>query len=42
MHGGVSYWRHGIERLVELAERGAQVIMVPGCDNRDPELDGVE
>ena len=38
VHGGVSYWRYGIERLVELAERGAQVIMVPGCDNPDPEL----
>jgi cobaltochelatase CobN len=38
VHGGVSYWRYGIERLVELTERGAQVIMVPGCDNPDPEL----
>lgn len=38
VHGGVSYWRYGIERLVELAERGARVIMVPGCDNPDPEL----
>ena len=38
VHGGVSYWRYGIERLVELAERGARVIMLPGCDNPDPEL----
>jgi len=38
VHGGVSYWRYGIERLVELGERGVQVIMVPGCDNPDPEL----
>ncbi|MDO9624971.1 MAG: cobaltochelatase subunit CobN [Pseudomonas sp.] len=38
VHGGVSYWRYGIERLVELAERGARVVMVPGCDNPDPEL----
>lgn len=38
VHGGVSYWRYGIERLVELAERGARVMMVPGCDNPDPEL----
>jgi len=41
VHGGVSYWRYGIERLVELAERGARVIMVPGCDNPDPELMGL-
>jgi len=38
VHGGVSYWRYGIERLVELAERGARVIMVPGDDSPDPEL----
>lgn len=41
VHGGVSYWRYGIERLVELAERGAQVIMVPGDDSPDPELSGL-
>ncbi|MBU1332031.1 MAG: cobaltochelatase subunit CobN [Gammaproteobacteria bacterium] len=41
VHGGVSYWRYGIERLVELAERGAQVAMMPGCDNPDPELMGL-
>lgn len=38
VHGGVSYWRYGIERLVELAERGVRVIMVPGDDSPDPEL----
>nr|MBP8172202.1 cobaltochelatase subunit CobN [Pseudomonas sp.] len=41
VHGGVSYWRYGIERLVELAERGAWVIMVPGDDSPDPELTGL-
>jgi cobaltochelatase CobN len=41
VHGGVSYWRYGIERLVELAERGARVIMVPGDDSPDPELTGL-
>ncbi len=38
VHGGVSYWRYGIERLVELGQRGATVIMVPGDDCADPEL----
>ncbi len=38
VHGGVSYWRYGIERLVELGARGARVIMVPGDDTPDPEL----
>jgi cobaltochelatase CobN len=38
VHGGVSYWRYGIERLVELGERGARIIMVPGDDSADPEL----
>ena len=38
VHGGVSYWRYGIERLVELAGLGAQVIMVPGDDQPDPQL----
>lgn len=32
VHGGVSYWRYGVERLVELGARGATVIMVPGDD----------
>ncbi|HWV08372.1 MAG TPA: cobaltochelatase subunit CobN, partial [Pseudomonas sp.] len=41
VHGGVSYWRYGIERLVELADRGAKVIMVPGDDSPDPELSGL-
>ncbi|MBX9914888.1 MAG: cobaltochelatase subunit CobN [Pseudomonadaceae bacterium] len=41
VHGGVSYWRYGVERLVELGACGAQVIMVPGCDNPDPELMGL-
>ncbi|WP_347505398.1 cobaltochelatase subunit CobN [Pseudomonas anguilliseptica] len=41
VHGGVSYWRYGIERVVELAERGARVIMVPGDDSPDPELMGL-
>ncbi|UUD62260.1 cobaltochelatase subunit CobN [Pseudomonas seleniipraecipitans] len=38
VHGGVSYWRYGIERLVELARQGKTLILVPGCDNPDPEL----
>jgi cobaltochelatase CobN len=38
VHGGVSYWRYGIERLVELAGRGAKLILVPGDDSPDPEL----
>ena len=38
VHGGLSYWRYGIERLVELAQRGAQLILVPGDDSPDPEL----
>ena len=38
LHGGVSYWRYGIERLVELAEAGATLILVPGDDRPDPEL----
>lgn len=39
LHGGIGYWRYGVERLGELAARGVQIIMVPGCDNPDPELD---
>ncbi len=38
LHGGIAYWRYGVERLVELAERGVQVILVPGDDRPDPEL----
>ncbi|MBO3277760.1 cobaltochelatase subunit CobN [Pseudomonas schmalbachii] len=38
VHGGVSYWRYGIERLVELGRQGATLILVPGDDSPDPEL----
>ncbi|WP_444437501.1 cobaltochelatase subunit CobN [Pseudomonas sp. A6] len=38
VHGGVGYWRYGIEQLVALAERGATLILVPGDDKPDPEL----
>jgi cobaltochelatase CobN len=38
VHGGVGYWRYGIEQLVALAERGARLILVPGDDRPDPEL----
>ncbi|MEB0046640.1 MULTISPECIES: cobaltochelatase subunit CobN [unclassified Pseudomonas] len=38
LHGGIGYWRYGVERLVELAERGVQLILVPGDDRPDPEL----
>ncbi|OEC58560.1 cobaltochelatase subunit CobN [Pseudomonas sp. ENNP23] len=38
VHGGVGYWRYGIEQLVALAERGATLILVPGDDRPDPEL----
>lgn len=38
LHGGVGYWRYGIERLVELGEAGATLILVPGDDRPDPEL----
>ncbi|MDF9773591.1 cobaltochelatase subunit CobN [Pseudomonas baetica] len=38
LHGGIAYWRYGIERLVELSQRGVQVILVPGDDRPDPEL----
>ncbi|MBC9250888.1 cobaltochelatase subunit CobN [Pseudomonas alcaligenes] len=41
VHGGVSYWRYGIERLVELAGQGAKLILVPGDDSPDPELTGL-
>ncbi|THG79282.1 cobaltochelatase subunit CobN, partial [Pseudomonas sp. A-1] len=38
LHGGVGYWRYGIERLVELGEASAILILVPGDDRPDPEL----
>ena len=38
LHGGIGYWRYGIERLVQLAERGVTLILVPGDDRPDPEL----
>ena len=38
LHGGVGYWRYGVEQLVELASRGVQLILVPGDDRPDPQL----
>jgi len=38
LHGGIGYWRYGIERLMQLAERGVTLILVPGDDRPDPEL----
>ena len=38
LHGGIGYWRYGVEQLVALAERGVQLILVPGDDRPDPEL----
>ncbi|EKT4455305.1 cobaltochelatase subunit CobN [Pseudomonas sp. CJQ_7] len=38
LHGGVGYWRYGVEQLFELAARGVQLILVPGDDRPDPEL----
>ncbi|MEB2869868.1 cobaltochelatase subunit CobN [Pseudomonas rhizosphaerae] len=38
LHGGIGYWRYGVEQLMQLAERDVQVILVPGCDRPDPEL----
>lgn len=38
LHGGIGYWRYGVEQLVELAGRGVQLILVPGDDRPDPEL----
>ncbi|MBX8530943.1 cobaltochelatase subunit CobN [Pseudomonas cichorii] len=38
LHGGIGYWRYGVERLMELAACGVQVILVPGDDRPDPEL----
>ncbi|WP_409272954.1 cobaltochelatase subunit CobN [Pseudomonas sp. KCJK9111] len=41
LHGGVGYWRYGVEQLVTLTERGVHVILVPGDDRPDPELTGL-
>ncbi|WAB95773.1 cobaltochelatase subunit CobN [Pseudomonas putida] len=41
LHGGVGYWRYGVQQLVELASRGVQLILVPGDDRPDPELTGL-
>ena len=38
LHGGIGYWRYGVERLVQLSEQGVQLILVPGDDRPDPEL----
>ncbi|SFB02935.1 cobaltochelatase CobN [Pseudomonas sp. NFIX10] len=38
LHGGIGYWRYGIERLMDLAGRGVKLILVPGDDRPDPEL----
>jgi cobaltochelatase CobN len=38
LHGGIAYWRYGVERLVQLSQRGVQLILVPGDDRPDPEL----
>jgi cobaltochelatase CobN len=38
LHGGIGYWRYGVERLVELSGQGVKLILVPGCDRPDPEL----
>ena len=35
LHGGVGYWRYGVEQLVALAAQGVQLILVPG-DDRAP------
>ena len=40
--GGKSYWPYGLERLREMAEEGAfQLIVLPGDDQADPQLDGL-
>ncbi|WP_313301697.1 cobaltochelatase subunit CobN [Pseudomonas sp.] len=41
LHGGVGYWRYGVEQLVELAAQGVELILVPGDDRPDPELTGL-
>ncbi|MBD1599270.1 cobaltochelatase subunit CobN [Pseudomonas typographi] len=38
LHGGVGYWRYGVERLLGLAEAGLRVVFVPGDDRPDPQL----
>lgn len=38
LHGGVGYWRYGVEQLLALAEAGLKVIFVPGDDRPDPQL----
>ncbi|MBV6286185.1 cobaltochelatase subunit CobN [Pseudomonas aegrilactucae] len=38
LHGGIGYWRYGVEQLVELAASGVHLILVPGDDRPDPEL----
>ena len=38
LHGGIGYWRYGVEQLLTLKARGVQLILVPGCDRPDPEL----
>ena len=38
LHGGIGYWRYGVEQLLTLAARGVKLIMVPGDDRPDPEL----
>ena len=38
LHGGIGYWRYGVEQLVALAGQGVQLILVPGDDRPDPEL----
>ncbi|MGC5702698.1 cobaltochelatase subunit CobN [Pseudomonas sp. NFXW11] len=38
LHGGIAYWRYGVEQLVELSRRGVQLILMPGDDRPDPEL----
>jgi cobaltochelatase CobN len=38
LHGGVGYWRYGVEQLLTLKTRGVKLILVPGDDRPDPEL----
>ena len=38
--GGVNYWKYGVERLAALCmERNIPLVMVPGDDQPDPDLD---
>jgi cobaltochelatase CobN len=40
--GGKSYWSYGLERLVDMARGGAfQLVVLPGDDKPDPQLDGL-